>query len=176
MKNRYCLSEDQLNCRVYFNDGSFFVIDTQDLPAVSQFTWFLGKRGYPVAHASRKSSTPNKTFPLHRYLMNPEDGYDIDHITGDKMDNRRSNLRVCTHQENMFNQTLKSSNKTGFCGVSKNRRTGTYEAYLHINGSKKYLGMYSSAEEAARVRDEAAMLYYGEYARLNMNCCEVINE
>ena len=176
MNNQYCLSDDMVQCRVYFTDGSSFLIDSEDLPAVSRYTWFRGKRGYPIAHTSRRSANPHKTFPLHRFLMNPQEGYDVDHISGDKMDNRRSNLRICTHQENMFNQALRSNNTTGFYGVSKNKKTGNFEAYLHIDGKKKYLGTFMSAAKAAEKRDEAAKHYFGEYARLNRNHSEVDNE
>ena len=167
MKNEYKVS-DEGNCyRIYFLDGSFFIIDADDFPAVSKYTWALGKRGYPVAHTSRKSETGHKTFPLHRLLMAPADGYDVDYISGDKLDNRRRNVRVCSHQQNMCNQRLRSTNSTGYYGVSKSKSSGKYEAYIHRDGKKKYLGTYMTAEEATAVRDVEARRLFGDFARLN---------
>ena len=169
MKNRYELSADGESCRVYFIDGSSFLIDTSDLLQVSEYTWFYGKRGYPVAHTSRKSPEGHKVFPLHRLLMRPDEGSDVDHISGDKLDNRRGNLRICSHQQNMFNQKMRCTNSSGYYGVSRSSKTGKFEAYLHIDGRKKYLGTYDSAEQAAVARDAAAVRFFGDYARLNKN-------
>ena len=169
MKNEYRLSADGNCYRIYFLDGSFFVIDADDFQAVSQYTWFAGKRGYPVAHTSRSSREGHRTFSLHRYLLSPGADRDVDHISGDKMDNRRSNLRIFTHQQNMFNQKMRSSNTSGYYGVSRMNRTGKYEAYIHIDGKKKYLGTYPTAETAASVRDRAAAELFGAFARLNEN-------
>ena len=167
MKNEYEFTDCGNCCRIYFLDGSFFTIDADDLPAVSKYTWALGKRGYPVAHTSRRSEKGHKTFSLHRFLMDPEEGYDVDHVSGDKLDNRRENLRVCSHQENMFNQKLRCTNTTGYYGVSRSKTTGRYEAYIHRDGKKKYLGTYLTAEEAADARDAAAGEMFGAFARLN---------
>ncbi len=167
MNNRYQLSDDRSCYRIFFLDGSFFIIDSADFSAVSEYTWFYGKRGYPTAHLSRRSKDGYRTIPLHRYLLHPEDGCDVDHISGDKLDNRRCNLRVCTHQENMFNQKLRSTNTTGYYGVSRMKSTGRFEAYIHHDGKKVYLGTYATAEEAAAVRDKAALQLFGPFARLN---------
>ena len=98
MRNSFEYSSDRQSLRIFFRNGSFFLIDAEDFPAVSQRTWSLGKRGYPVSHTSRKMPGGARTEPLHRYLMKPEPGYEVDHISGNKLDNRRKNLRICSHQ------------------------------------------------------------------------------
>lgn len=167
MKNRYEKSADGKKVYIFFNDGSNFVIDADDFETVSEFTWFKGKRGYPVAHTSRKSLEGYKTFTLHRLIFGFPSNYDIDHINGNKMDNRRDNLRGCNHQQNMFNQNKRSTNTSGFLGVSLMKNCGKFEAYIHPNGKKIQLGLFISAEEAAVARDKAAVQYFGSYARLN---------
>ncbi len=168
MKNFYELSEDGSYYRIFFKDGAFFLIDAGDFDFVSERTWFHGKRGYPVSHTSRKSPEGQKTEPLHKYLLRPDDGFDVDHISGNKLDNRRRNLRVCSHQQNMFNQKLRETNTTGYRGVSYSKNAGKYEAYISRDGRKIHLGLFVSAEEAAEVRDNAAVRLFGEYAGLNM--------
>lgn len=171
MKNKYEFSEDGSRCEIFFHDGSSFLIDSEDLERVSGLTWMRGKRGYPIAHTSRKLPGGVKTIPVHKLLLSPPEGYDVDHISGDKMDNRKCNLRVCTHQQNMFNQKLRNTNNTGYYGVSFMRNCGKYEAYINLDGRKKYLNIYGTAAEAANARDAAAVMLYGDYARLNVERC-----
>ena len=93
---------------------------------------------------------------LHRLLFPEAAEYEIDHINGDKLDNRRQNLRLCTHQQNAFNQKRRRTNTSG-----------CYEAYIHHHGRKHHLGLFPDALLAARMRDCVARLLFGEYARLN---------
>ena len=144
-----------------FAGGGEFLFDLTDLPMIKRYTWHLGKRGYPATHVRRK------TVVLHRLLFPNMDGYEIDHINGDKLDNRRSNLRPCTHQQNGFNQKRRHTNTSGYIGVSFLRRLDCYEAYIHFHGTKHHLGLYTEPIAAARVRDCVAKLLFGEFARLN---------
>ncbi len=167
MKNEYRINSGKDYCEIFFSDGSSFLIDIEDFDKVSKYTWFFGKRGYPIMHTSRKSADVHKTVPLHKYLLEVPTDCDVDHISGDKLDNRRGNLRVCTHQENMFNQKLRCNNSTGFYGVSYHKSANKFEAYIHVSGKKYYLGLYENIKDAADVRDAAAIQYFGEYANLN---------
>jgi len=92
---------------------------------------------------------------------------EIDHINGDKLDNRRSNMRIVTHQQNAFNQKRRCTNTSGYIGVSGVKDSDSYEAYIHIHGRKHHLGVFNNARNAARTRDCVAKLIFGEYARLN---------
>lgn len=147
----------------------FFSITVRSFLSIGRITnaypgthGILGKRGYPVTHIKRK------TCPLHRVLLDFPYGNDVDHISGDKLDNRRANLRVCTHRENMRNQKMRNTNTSGYMGVSYLRCAGKYEAYVHCDGKKHYLGLFASPREAALARDRAARTLFGQYARLNL--------
>lgn len=163
MSNRFKLIKDGTICQVFFNNGGHFFIDAEDLEKVKKLTWFASKRGYPAAHLPQNKGR-SRQICIHRYLLDFPEGYDVDHINGNKLDNRRSNLRICTHQENMFNQRIKSNNSTGFKGVSKNKATGRYEAYVHHSGKKHYLGLFDTPQEAAIARKQAAFTLFGEFA------------
>jgi hypothetical protein len=171
LNNKYTISEDGSRCEIFFHDGSSFLIDSEDLDKISHMTWFRGKRGYPVAATSRKLPGGRRNVSVHRLLLSPPQGYDVDHISGDKLDNRKSNLRICSHQQNMFNQKMRSTNSSGYYGVSYMKNCGKYEAYIHFNGRKNYLGIFDTVSGAAAARDAAAKRLFGDYARLNAELC-----
>lgn len=143
------------------SQGVNFLYDDEDEALVKQYTWCLSKRGYIITSVNRRKVC------LHRMILPIDSGFDIDHINGNKLDNRRSNLRVCTHQQNCFNQKKRCTNTSGYIGVSKMKRVNRYEAYINLSGKKIYIGLYDTALEAAINRDIAALYYYGEFARLN---------
>ena len=160
-RNPYRLSDDTRYYFIQIPGGIEFMVDAADFHLVSQYHWTYGKRGYPSAKINRQNVT------LHKLLFPNTRGLDIDHISGNKLDNRRANLRLCTHQENMFNQRIRTTNSSGYTGVSYHKSAKSYEAYINFCGRKRYLGLYHSAEEAAMARDHAALEVHGEYARLN---------
>lgn len=159
MSNPYKITEQGYGV-ASFQSGGAFLFDLADLPLIRAHTWHLGKRGYPATHVH------GKTVVLHR-LMFPDTADEIDHINGDKLDNRRANLRECTHQQNAFNQRRRRTNTSGFIGVSRARGPDSFEAYIHHHGRKYHLGVFPSVVSAARTRDCVAKLLFGEYARLN---------
>ncbi len=161
MGNHFRLSEDGSYCIGQFTTGGEFLYDVADHPLISQYTWQRGKRGYPTTGINRKTTV------MHRVLYGFPSGVDIDHISGDKLDNRRANLRICTHQENMFNQKMRNTNTSGFTGVSYLKNTRSYEAYIHHSGKKHHLGLFADPADAAVARDHAARRLFGEFARMN---------
>ncbi|MCG4256888.1 hypothetical protein K6W27_07520 [Acetobacter senegalensis] len=79
------------------------------------------------------------------------------------LDNRKSNLRTCTHKENQRNIGLNSSNTTGFKGVTLCKSSGKFRARIKIDGKKINLGSYATAEEASAVYSKKAKQIYGEF-------------
>ena len=104
---------------------------------------------------------------MHRFIMKPKSNEYVDHINGDKLDNRKENLRICTKKENQRNQKVRKDNTSGYKGVAL--MAGKYwRAYITSGGSRqKHLGNFKTKEEAARAYDEKAKEYFGEFARLN---------
>jgi hypothetical protein len=159
--NKYQISDDGTHVIGRTTKGVMFYFDVADQERIKANTWFFTKRGYVATHIKRKVKT------MHRFLIGDISGMDVDHINGNKLDNRRSNLRICTHQENMFNQKKRSTNTTGYMGVSYMKRADRYEAYVHYSGKKHYIGLFHKAVDAAKARDKKASLLFGTYARLN---------
>ena len=88
----------------------------------------------------------------------------------------RSNLRIVTVKQNCRNENVRQSNKCGYKGVSRHKG-GKYRADIYVNNKNLYLGLFVTPHEAANAYDEAARIYYGEFARVNFpkdsteQCC-----
>ena len=97
--------------------------------------------------------------------MNCPDGMYVDHINMNPLDNRRENLRVCTNQQNQYNTTKYSNNKSGFKGVSFNKERQKFEAQIRIDGKQKIIGYFDTAEKAHEKYKEYALKHHGDFAR-----------
>lgn len=121
--------------------GNIALIDDEDYERISKHKWTIHNNGYA------RRNTFGKTIYLHREIMNCL-GTDksIDHINRNKLDNRKSNLRICTHQENQWNKTYVGKNKTGFTGVTK--KGGKWRAKCKFMGMERHIGLFNTPEEA----------------------------
>lgn len=87
-----------------------------------------------------------------------------DHINGDTLDNRRCNLRVATHKENLTNRGMQRNNTAGFKGVSVYKRTGKYTAQIHVDSIKHHLGYFDTPIQAHKAYCDAALILHGEFS------------
>lgn len=91
----------------------------------------------------------------------------LDHIDGNTLNNRFSNLRESDQTANNGNMRVPRHNRSGFKGVYRDRANGRWAAMIQYRGKKNFLGRFASAEEAARAYDRAAVEIYGEFAKTN---------
>lgn len=91
------------------------------------------------------------------------DGMEVDHINGDKRDDRASNLRLATHAQNLRNRAVHRNNRTGVKGVTRYR--SGYLAMICVAGRRIYLGTFDTLESAARAYAAAAAVHFGEFVR-----------
>lgn len=147
--------------------GHTAIIDTSDVEVVRDYKWRSAKgKGTNYVCARRKLDDGRvKTIFLHRLLMNPERGLVVDHINGEGLDNRRTNLRVVTVAQNNLNSRVRSDSQTGVKGAYYDKRKGTYYSRIRANDKSMYLGTFKTAEEAAQAYAEASEKYHGEYGR-----------
>lgn len=151
--------------------GGVAIIDEADLPLVGSRAWTLSPARSPSTSYVVASTTLNgeTTVPrLHRVILGAKPGQSVDHINGNGLDNRRSNLRICTHAENMRNRRRNYNNKSGYKGVTPDRN-GRYRVNIGIDGKFIALGCYASPEEGAWAYDRAAVEHFGPFARLNFD-------
>jgi len=137
------------------------IVSTSCLPLIQHYTWCREGTGYLM------SRTYGHAVKLHRLVIGAKKGEYVDHIDGDKINNTLSNLRICTKQQNEFNQKLRTDNTTGYRGVSYHRQSNKYRACINIGGKQIHLGLFESPHEAARAYNLKAVELYGEYARIN---------
>lgn len=142
------------------------VIDASDAHLVDSFNWCASENGYCVyAKHVHTSDGGRKTMLLHRVITGADDDVIVDHIDGNGLNNRRSNLRTATHSQNMFNQRTGRANTSGFKGVSWHKDMAKWEAHIQANGKKVNLGYFSSPEDASNARKAAAVRLHADFAR-----------
>lgn len=141
--------------------GFFALIDSDDVEAAKGNWHVVGPMKNGDYYAKR--TLPNrKDVYLHRVLKQSPEGMEIDHKSGNGLDDRQDNLRTATRAENCRNG--KSCNSLGFKGVDKNKNR--FRAAIIVNRKKIYLGSYKTPEEAHAAYCLAAREHHGEFARM----------
>ena len=141
--------------------GKLFWLDCEDMPKNWRTRW-AGEEAFTtvVNNGYRNGAISSVKFYAHRLIWGLHYGESptghIDHINGIKYDNRISNLRVVTHQENMKNQSMYVNNTSGVCGVYLYKPTGKWKAQIKIDGRNRSLGCYTTIEAAIEARVKAS--------------------
>lgn len=138
------------------------IVDDEDFKRVNQHRWF-----YHLKYAKRGIYNPktknNDHQTMHAFIMG---GKNIDHVNGKGLDNRKKNLRFCNQSQNLQNRNMKPS-KAKFKGVKKQSNCDRYMARIGVYNKDIYLGSFKTAKEAALAYNQAALKYFGEFAKLN---------
>lgn len=136
------------------------LIDDADYEIISQYKWHYNN-GYA------KTWHSGKRIRMHRLILDAQPGQQIDHISGDKLDNRRSNLRICTIKENNRNVSIRKDNTSGYKGVSLDKTTGHWRPSVYVDGKAKRFGLFKDKHHAALAYDLWCVDLHGEYASTN---------
>ena len=149
---------------IALSQGKVTVVDDADAGWLSQWRWFYVQtkgREYAIRHEMHG----RKQIPIymHRLILGCTPSEECDHINGNGLDQRRTNLRKCSHQQNQCNQRKRRGGTSRYKGVSWYPRGGKWRALA----AKKFLGYFASEIDAARAYNAAASEMFGEFARLN---------
>lgn len=136
------------------------LIDKEDIPKVINSKWCRDKNGY-VKNSKQEY--------LHRTLLG-ETNLFIDHINGNKLDNRKRNLRICNNADNLKNRVkLPKNNTSGILGVRFREDRNKWYTEIQCNKEKIYLGSFSSLEEAIKARLNGELKFFGKYKSKILN-------
>ena len=148
--------------QISLSQGKFATVDDVDYDWLTRTQWAYDPKGY--AYRTIKGVI----IYMHRAVLNASGPVVVDHINGDRLDNRRENLRIATKAQNNYNQRPQKRPKSSqYKGVSLNKTVNRWQAHIKKGDERRYLGLYDSEQDAARAYNAAARHYFGEYAFVN---------
>lgn len=154
LTNSWVVYDEYAVCNVMYNGKIVsFYIDASDYESVSKITWRISKKRqkyYVVSGSSKK----NTMIYLHAFVYGSEyDGYEIDHIDGNSLNNRKANLRIVSRQENIDNvKATRIDNTIGIRGISTDKRWSNYTVDFNYHGKRFYSKHWKTIEEAVWCR------------------------
>lgn len=170
-KYGYCLDSNprtkkDLNEIVIYNDYAEIIlydehceekcralIDLEDVDNIKMYKWFFD--GRYVRNSNKQK--------LHRTIINVSEEKIIDHINHNTLDNRKSNLRICTQNDNAKNKSKQINNTSGVTGVSWYKKYEKWRVRIQVNNKDILIGYFDDKEEAIKARKEAEIKYFGEF-------------
>jgi hypothetical protein len=138
------------------------IVDDDDFELVNKYKWHYSKASKNYGRAKSTSG-----IAMHRLIMKAEKGQEIDHINGNTLDNRKTNLRFVTHFNNQKNMKKSIANKSGYKGVSWHNKAKKWQSHIMIANKNMYLGLFNDVKEAAKAYNIKAIEHFGEFAKLN---------
>ena len=160
------MSNDIITMRL--TRGKEAIIDKEDKKILSTYKWHCLKTGYAATSIGGRKN--KKMLYMHRLVIDAHPQIKVDHINGNKLDNRKCNLRLCLQSENSKNRTKSSSGKTSiYKGVYRRNdgRRKCWTAKIKLNYKDIIIGNFYTEVEAAMAYNTAAMKLHGEFAKLN---------
>ena len=153
--------------KIKLTQNKYALVDDRDFDFLNQWNWYARKtpNSWYVQRMYKR-----KVIIMHRVLLSPKGDFlkksvQVDHKNMNGLDNRRSNIRICTKTENDRNRPKQKNNTSGYKGV---RASGSkFLARIRVNKKLLYLGTFKTAKLAAKTYNKAAVLCFGEFAYLN---------
>ena len=156
--------------KIPLTKGKYALIDDEDFEQLNRFRWAVQKGGntfYAVRHARIKYRRCGLL--MHRAILGLEykDGVHTDHIDGNGLNNQRSNIRMCTQQQNLFNRKSNKGSSSKYKGIYWDAKKQRWRCRIVIDGEQIHIGTFKSEILAAKAYDEKAKELHGEFAKLN---------
>lgn len=151
--------------KIKLTKGKYALVDNVDFKYLSQFNWFAlkDKNSYYAARSIRQGHKVFKEL-MHRVIMNTPKNLEVDHKNGNKLDNRRQNLRNCTKMQNIHNRDKSIRNTSGYKGVNWHKLSKKWICRITINGDRIYLGSFKNKKDAGTAYKIAAKKFHKEFS------------
>jgi len=154
--------------QIELTQGKVTLVDDEDYDRLSQLKWYANPpHETDLSFYACHKPANSKYVSMHRLILNAPDGVHVDHIDGDGLNNQRSNLRLCTHQQNSMNRRLSRNNTSGYKGVSWHKKDKKWNVRIRINGKRIQIGQFFCLVKAAKAYDKKAIELFGDFARPN---------
>jgi len=160
---------------IKLTQGKYTLVDDEEFDKLNQYKWHAEKAPYTYyAVRSVGSHAARKRIRMSRFIMNAPEKMYVDHINHDGLDNRKENLRICTHAENSRNKKSHIDGSSEYLGVSHRRyfkKNGNYSerwvTEIMFCNKRIYIGRYRNEIDAALSYNQKAVELFGEFANLN---------
>jgi hypothetical protein len=145
--------------------GRFAQVDDADFDRIAAHRWHVSHNGYAIRRERLPDGRKRVVF-MHREIFGGHPDFDIDHADGDRLNNRRANLREATRTQNNANGGFRGGS-SAFKGVCWHRQIQRWVAYINVGGKRKHLGSFDHEQAAAEAYNAAATQFFGGFSRLN---------
>lgn len=148
---------------IILTKGAFATIDREDFDKVKSYKWSLSSNGYAVRGVKIKGTRKTNIVLMHREILGLtiQESPQVDHINRNKLDNRRENLRPATASTNALNTELRSSNKSGYRGVSWDWKRQKWFICTRKDGKTIAGGRFSKLEDAVKAQKRLFFRVHG---------------
>jgi hypothetical protein len=166
-KSARCLFMSKL---IPLTQGKYAIVDDENYEWLSQYKWHTHKsRNTFYARRQKQIKGKQIKIPMHREILGlkPKDKRKTDHKNHDGLDNRINNIRICTNAQNIRNQMIRKNCSSKYRGVYWAKNCKKWAVSIKVNYKKIHLGCFNSEIDAAKAYDNAAKIYFGEFAVLN---------
>lgn len=157
--------------RIRLSRGKYTIVDPDDYARLSRNKWYAvpgGSTFYAARGQWSKLLKKRLSITMHNVILPTPDGYVVDHINHNGLDNRKANLRPATPADNARNARYPKKNTSSkYRGLWHNKKKGKWRATIRVNNRCKQIGYFTDERQAARAYDEAAKKYFGQFAVLN---------
>ena len=157
---------------IKLTQGKVAFVDDEDFEKLNKYKWCFHKQkktGYAERCVRIGKRVDNKVLVvrMHREIVKAPKGLEVDHKDRNGLNNQKSNLRIVTHSQNQMNKCLQRNNKSGYKGVSWDKKLQKWLVRIVVMDKRVVLGYCDTAKEGVLIYNESVKRHYGEFARLN---------
>lgn len=150
------------------NSTAKCLIDECDFELVSRYKWYeVATQWVSYARSTSRTKETGNQELMHRLILRPKHGEEVDHKNSQGLDNRRENIRICTSVDNRGNTRKQHGTSSKYKGVCWDSSKSKWVVHIHRRDKQYFLGYFDDEDDAGKAYDEAAKEYFGEYARTN---------